>query len=407
MMNQIKYIVSQFSVVFLLGFLSGLPQSLFSTTLQAWFIESGFSIGEVSNLGLLYLVFFLRIFWGPICDRFYFHQLGRRRTWIISSQLGLFLVIEFLALIHPVSNYHSILLLSLILAIMSSIQDLVIDAHRIEYLSPSQFGLGAVVAVYGYRIALLVSGGGALLLAHYYSFNMAYALMGLLFLFGALIVYFSQEPLLVVHPSTQSDFWKPYLELFELPWCKHMIGMVFCLKFGEVFVSNSSILIMPFLMKGLGLTLPKIAFINKVVGFGAQLMGGAFAAFLIMRYKALVLLLSFGLMLALSNLGFWCLSSFHYNESFLYVVIIFENFASGLTTTALVALLMKIVNPQYTASQFSFWVIFGVVPRIMAAPLVGVLFPHTGWSGLFLLSTLICASFVYFWFKVKKQLKVT
>jgi PAT family beta-lactamase induction signal transducer AmpG len=110
-------------------------------------------------------------------------------------------------------------------------------------------------------------------------------------------------------------------------------------------------------------------------------------------------------MLALSNLGFWFLSSFYYNEPFLYAVIILENFSSGLTTTALVALLMKIVNPQYTASQFSFWVIFGVVPRIMAAPLVGVLFPHTGWSGLFLLSTLICASFVYFWLKVKKELK--
>ncbi len=402
-MNLITYQLSQFSIIFFLGFLSGLPQSLFSTTLQAWFIDSGASIAMVGNLGLLYLTFFLRLIWGPLCDKYYFESLGRRRTWIITSQLLLFLIVEFLAICHPSSNLILMLGLSLLFAVVSSIQDLVIDAHRIEFLKPHQFGLGAVLAVYGYRIALLVSGGGALIVAQYLSFNIAYALMGVLFLIGATVTFFSKEPTVTVDKNTPKDLLKPYLELLKYPWCFSMIGLVFCLKFGEVFVSNSSILIMPFLMKGLGLSLSKIAFCNKVVGFGAQLVGGAIAALLIIRFTSLNLLLYFGLMLVVSNLGFWLLTQMHYSDALLYAVIVFENLASGLCTTALVALLMKIVNPQYTASQFSFWVIFGIVPRIVAAPFIGLLFPRVGWSGLFIISTAVSFCFIFFWMNLQKQ----
>jgi PAT family beta-lactamase induction signal transducer AmpG len=404
-MNQFTSYFNRFSIIFLLGFLSGLPHSLFATSLQAWFTQAGYSVSFVSNLGLLYFVFLLRILMGPLMDRFYSPSLGRRKTWLLISQIGLFISIEILAFCDPKNHLYTMIAFSVILTLLTAIADIVIDAHRIEYLEKEQFGLGAVIAVYGYRIALLVSGGGLLVVAHYHGFKLAYSLVGICFLIGSFIVYFSHEPKGFEPPQNSQGFLTPYLEILQSPWCYSMIGLIFCIKFGEVFVSNSSILIIPFMMKGLGLSLPQIAFLNKVLGLGAQLLGGALSAFFIFRYSLMRLLLCFGSLLALSNLGFAYLSLHPQSQWLMYSAIFFENLASGLCTTVMVAILMRIVNPAYTASQFSFWVIMGVIPRLVAAPLVGLLFPRLGWSGLFLMSTIICFGFILFWLNLKSQNK--
>lgn len=402
-MTKFNFYLNRFSIIFFLGFLSGLPHSLFATSLQAWFTQSGFSISFVSNLGLLYFIFLLRILLGPLMDKFYSPRLGRRKTWLLLSQIGLFIVIECLAFCDPQNHLYAMIALSVILTLLTAVADIVIDAHRIEYLEKEQFGLGAVIAVYGYRIALLISGGGLLVVAHYRGFQLAYALIGICFLMGALVVYLSQEPHSLEPQKGQHGFITPYLEIIQSPWCFSMIGLVFCIKFGEVFVSNSSILIIPFMMKGLGLSLPQIAFLNKVLGLGAQLLGGALSAFFIFRFSLMKLLLNFGILLAFSNLGFAYLSLHPNSEWMLYSAIFIENLASGLCTTVMVAILMRIVNPAYTASQFSFWVIMGVIPRLVAAPLVGFLFPRVGWSGLFIFSTIMCFGFILFWLNLKNH----
>lgn len=396
--------IRHFFIIFLLGFLSGLPQSLFSTTLQAWFTQAGASVAMVSNLSLLYLVFLLRIFWGPLSDKFYFKSLGRRKSWILTSQIFLFLFLELMACCHPNSHMTLLILGGALIALISSIQDAVIDAHRIEFLHTDEYGLGAVIAVYAYRLALLVAGGGGLVLAHYIGFSQTYAFLGLFFLIGAIVIFFTPEPVVQNTTHLQTGFWEPYLEIIKNPQCYIMMGMIFCIQFGQIFVSHSSIIIIPFFMKGLGLTLPKIAFLNKVVGLGVQLLAGGLAAFLILRYSLQNLLLFFGILLSLSNLGFYFLSLHPQSELLLWISVIFENIASGLCTTSLVAFLMRIVNPEYTASQFSFWILIGIVPRFIAGPLVGVLYPLWNWSGLFMLSTLISLSFILFWKYVPQSL---
>lgn len=400
-MNTYPSYISRFSIIFVLGFLSGLPHSLFATSLQAWFTQAGYSVSFVSNLGLLYFIFLLRIILGPLMDKYFYPKMGRRKTWVLVSQIGLFLSTEALSLCNPQSQLYCMLFLSIVLTLLTAIGDIVIDAHRIEYLDKEQFGLGAVIAVYAYRIALMISGGGLLVVAHYYGFSIAYALIGFCFLIGAVVVYFSDEPPNKVSSQSGIGFWTPYEEILKSSWAYSMMGIIFCIKFGEVFVSNSSILIIPFMMKGLNLSLPQIAFLNKVLGLGAQLLGGALSALMIYRFSLMSLLLSFGVFLALSNLGFFYLSLNPQAENLMYAVIFFENLASGLCTTVMVAILMRIVNPQYTASQFSFWIILGVFPRLIAGPLVSFLFPKVAWSGLFLLSTVMTFGFILFWIKLK------
>lgn len=395
---------NQFGIIFLLGFLSGLPQSLFSTTLQAWFTQSGYSVGTVSNLSLLYIVFLLRIFWGPLSDRFYISSFGRRKTWIFAVQIFLLITLECMALCSPNKNFNALILCGAMIALLSSIQDAVIDAHRIEYLQASEYGLGAVIAVYAYRLALLVAGGGALVFAHYFGFGPAYAALGIFFLFGAIAIYSTTEPNVQIQKRERENFWQAYINIFQQPWCYAVMGVTFCFHFGQIFVSNSSILIIPFLMKGLGLTLPKIALLNKVVGLGVQLFGGAMGAFLLLRFSLQPLLLIFGVLLSLSNFSFFYLSLHTQSEALLWFCVVFENIASGLCVTTLVAFLMRIVNPVFTASQFSFWIIVGMVPRFIAAPLVGLLYPHFGWSSLFLLSGFVSMAFIGFWRRLPKNL---
>ncbi|GEM_PF-3298654 len=392
-----------FSVVFTLGFLSGFPASLFSTVLQAWFSKNGHSIVMVSSLGLLNIPFLIRFLWGPLVDRYYIQSIGRRKTWILLIQMMMFLSIEAMAFTNPETHPQRLIWMGLGVGFLSSLQDVVIDAHRIEFLPKAWFGFGAVSAVYAYRIALLISGGGALIFADYFGFALTYAFFGWVFIFGMVLVYFSKEPLVeVVHDFQTLE---PYRDFFQQPHLKALIGLVITLKCGEVFVSNTSPLMIPFMMNGLGLSLIKIAYINKIFGLIAQLFGSALSAVFMWRLSILRCVFIFGSLQIISNLAFVYLSLHTYPEWFLWFAIANENFASGLTSTSVVALLMCLVNPKFTASQFSLWVAFSITPKLLAGPLGGVISQHYSWTALFWLSTLFTSMFIVFWMRLR-DLKV-
>lgn len=388
-----------FSVVFSLGFLSGFPAALFSTVLQAWFSQSGYSVLAVSSLGLLNLPFLIRFIWGPVVDKYYIQSMGRRKFWILLIQFLLLICIEGMALGHPQSSYHYLIFMGLMMAFLSSIQDVVIDAHRIEFLPKEWFGFGAVTAVYAYRIALLVSGGLSLIFAEYIGFSLTYALFGVVFLFGMVLVYFSKEPdVAVVHDFQTLE---PYRDFFNRPNLIWITGLVITLKCGEVFVSNTSPLMIPFMMKGLGLSLVKIAYVNKIFGLIAQLSGSALAAAFLWRFSILRCVLFFGCLQIISNMAFVYLSFLHYPEWFLWVAIAVENLASGLTSTAMVAFLMCLVNPKFTASQFSLWIGISISPKLLAGPLGGFVYQHSSWTILFCMTTCITACFIGFWWRLR------
>lgn len=158
-MRHLFSLLSKFWLVSVLGFLSGLPMSLFGTTLQAWFTSVNHHVIMVGSLSLLQFPFLIRFIWGPLVDRFYLKSLGRRKTWLILCQGLLFLVIELLSHFNPSQSPFLVLGVALFIAIFSSIQDVVIDAHRIESIDPAYYGFAAVTYVYAYRLAMLISGG--------------------------------------------------------------------------------------------------------------------------------------------------------------------------------------------------------------------------------------------------------
>lgn len=392
-------------IIFILGFSSGLPMALISSTLQAWYASSGMSVLITGTLSLISLPYAYRIFWSPIVDRYALFALGKRRSWILTMQCLLLIGFNLMAWFTPEHSPKLLATLAFILAIFSATQDVAVDAHRAEYLPATEHALGASLAVLGYRVALLLSGGFALVLAQKLGWPFTYRCMGLLMTVGVLAVIFSKEPGVVRTEQTSLTqlFVAPVKELVARPGIIFLVCFVFCYKLGEAFTTTTSGIVMPFLIQGLGFSLDTIGYVNKMLGVGSVLLGGLIAGLWLTRFSLYRSLLVFGLLQALTNVLFVVLAMVGKNIVLLSVAVFFDNFAAGMGSTALVALFMRLVNKNYTGTQFSILVALSTIPRIISGPLAASLQMMIGWVGLYQLSILFALAFIPFLVLIKEQ----
>lgn len=392
-------------IIFILGFSSGLPMALISSTLQAWYASDGMSVFVTGTLSLISLPYAYRIFWGPILDRYSLFSIGKRRSWILTMQCFLLVGFNLMAWFTPEQYPKLLAVLAFILACFSATQDVAIDAHRAEYLPVSEHALGASLAVFGYRLALLISGGLALVMAQKLGWAFTYRFMGLLMSIGMLAVLFSKEPSTTPKekiPFTQS-FIAPVKELLTRPGIIYLLCFVFCYKLGEAFTTTTSGIVMPFLIQGLGFSLDTIGYINKMLGVASILLGGLLAGLILTRCSLYRSLFVFGLLQALTNVLFVVLAMVGKNVVLLSVAVFFDNFAAGMGSTALVALFMRLVNKQYTGTQFSILVALSTIPRIISGPVAASIQMAIGWIGLYQLSIAFALAFIPFLVLIKGQ----
>lgn len=393
-------------VVFILGFSSGLPLALISSTLQAWFADSGRSVLSTGALSLLSLPYIYRIIWGPLLDRYSLLPIGKRRSWMLVMQALLLIGFNIMAWLSPLTSPELMAAIAFILACFSATQDVAIDAHRTEYLPQKEHALGASLAVFGYRLALLVAGGVALIIAEHVSWAVAYRVMGFLMIFGMIATLCSSEPSLPM-TSNRTSFAEslraPIKELVSRKGIIPLLFFVFFYKLGEAFTTTTSGIVMPFLIQGLGFSLDSIAYVNKMMGVSAILMGGLTAGFLLMRWSLYRALLVFGLLQAVTNLFFIVLAIVGKNLSVFAIAVVCDNFAAGMGSTAMVALFMRLVDKRYTATQFSLFVAVSTLPRIVSGPFAAILQSWFGWVGVYQLSFLLALGFVPFLVMLRKQ----
>lgn len=177
-------------VVFILGFSSGLPLALISSTLQAWYASSGMPLLLTGMLSLISIPYAYRTLWSPFLDNYSLGRLGRRRSWILAMQCLLLLGFNLMAWFTPEQHPNLLAFFALVLAFFSATQDIAIDAQRTEYLPARAQALGASLASTGYRIALFLSGGFALVIAQHFGWAFTYRLMGLLMIIGMMASFF-------------------------------------------------------------------------------------------------------------------------------------------------------------------------------------------------------------------------
>lgn len=393
----------RFIVVFILGFSSGLPLALVTSTLQAWFSDVGMSVYATGMLSLLGLPYLYRFIWAPILDRYSLLSfLGRRRSWILITQVLLCAGFNTLAWFSPLTYPLLIAVLGFILASLSATQDAVIDAYRVELLSYSEYGLGASIASLGYRLALLVSGGLALIIAQYAGWAAVYRIMGSCMIIGILATIFAREKF--IHKAKNVSFVylfvDPIKNLLLRPKIIPFFLFIFFYKLGEAFTTNTSGIVMPFLIQGLDFSLSTIAYIHNIVGVIAIIAGGLTAGWILLHYSLFRSILIFGLIQCVTNALFVILAMVGKNVTLLSIAVMCDNFAAGLGTTAIVALFMRYVDCNFTATQFSILVAFSTIPRVFSGPIGAFLQSITGWVGLYEIAFLLSFVFIPFLFMI-------
>lgn len=380
-------------ITFLLGFSSGLPLALTASTLQAWFTVTGMSIVVIGSVGLIGQPYVLKFLWAPLMDRWIPPLLGRRRGWLLITQLALLLGIAGMTLADPNLSPYLLMSLAFLVAFLSASQDIAVDAYRTDILTPEERGLGSTLYMWGYRIAMLVSGGVALAIAQHYGWRATYLLMASLMIVGLIATWFAETP--VTDKQTQ------YLEPFTFK-----AAVIY--PFKDFLTRKSSILILifillyklgdalsvslttPFLVRGLGFSLTTVAVVNKGIGFAATMAGLFIGGLLMARVSLWRSLFYFGLLQAAAILSLLQLSLLGPHYGFLVFTIALDNFCNALGSVAFVALLMSLCNPNYTATQFALLTAFASVGRVFIGPVAGMIASHFNWPTFFIISLLMC-----------------
>lgn len=377
-------------VMILLGFSSGLPLALTGGTLEAWFASSGASyqtIGWVTLVGQPYIYKFL---WAPFVDRYVWPFLGHRRGWMIVTQLLLLCLIASMAFFNPLTSAVTLAMIALVAAFVSATQDIAVDAYRAEVLKPEERGLGAAVFIGAYRVAWIVSGGVAMLMADQIGWHDTYIIMAGLMGVGIVATLISREP---THKkgepqSLAEAFFKPLQEFLSRPMALWLLALIIFYKFGDAFISK---MFSAFLMKDLGFSLSEVGSVLQIGGLLASIAGAVIAGFFMFRMRLFTALMVFGILQAVSNLMFLVLALVGKDYTMMTITIVVEQFCGGLGTAAFLALLMSLCNPRFTATQFTLLAALTAVGRESLGPLAGYIVEHYGFIPFFL--TTFIASF--------------
>ncbi|MGH8750207.1 MAG: AmpG family muropeptide MFS transporter [Burkholderiales bacterium] len=375
------------AVVLLLGFSSGLPLALTSSTLQAWLTVSNIEIQTIAWFSWIGVPYLLKFLWSPLMDRYVPPWLGRRRGWMLATQFGLFLGIIGMGLTSPNDSLLLLGCLALGVAFVSASQDIVVDAYRTDLLLPAERGLGAAAGVLGYRIAILVSGGLALILADQIGWKSAYFLMALLMGAGLLTSLLAPEPQTpAAAPRTlQAAVLEPLKDFFTRKNALLLLLLIILYKFGDALAAT---LTTAFLIRGVGFTPTDVGVINKGLGLAALLLGALAGGVLLTRMNLYRALMWFGWLQAISNLSFMFLAWAGKSYGWLVFAVGFENFTSGMGTAAFIALIMSLCNHSFSATQYALLSALASLGRVLFGPLTGELVIHLGWANFFLVTFL-------------------
>ena len=370
-----------------LGFASGLPLALTAGTLQAWLTVVGIDLRTIGIFTLVGLPYTVKFLWAPLMDRVTLPWLGRRRGWMLVTQLGVASGLALMALIGPRDRPDLLGILAVLVAFLSASLDIVFDAYRTDVLRPDERGFGAAVWVNGYRFALLLASAGALVLADRVGWQTTYLLLAALMAAGAVTILASPEPPETRGaPTSLADAISgPLKELFNRPGVVGLLTLIVLYKIGDAVAAS---LQTAFLIGGVGFSIRDVGYV-KGIGLAATLIGALVGGIAMARLGLVWSLLLFGLLQAVSNLGFMWLAWMGKNYAALMTSVVVENLTGGMGTAAFVALIMSLCDHRYTATQFALLSSLEAFGRVFSGRPSAELVAMVGWIQFFFLSFLV------------------
>jgi len=376
-------------LLLLLGFSSGLPLALTGATLQAWLTVEGVRLQDIGWFALVGQPYVYKFLWAPLMDRYPLPFLGRRRGWLMATQFALLLAIAWMGSVSPKESPWLLAALALSVAFLSASQDIVFDAYRADVLAAPERGAGAAVSVLGYRIAMLVSGGLALILVDgWLSWRETYWLMAVLMLIGAAATWAALEPQVQGKaPATLLEAVRePLTEFFPRDGAVALLVLIVLYKLGDAF---AGVLTTVFLLRGAGFSLTDVGWANKWLGVGATILGLLAGGALMAKLRLYRSLLLFGILQALTNLGFMALALAGKSYALMIAVVAAENLCGGMGTAAFVALLMALCDRRFSATQYALLSALAALGRVYVGPAAGALAADYGWTAFFLFTFFI------------------
>lgn len=396
------YLEARILGILLLGFASGLPLALTGGTLTMRLAEAGVQVAAIGFFAWVGLAYGWKFLWSPVVDRVPLpvltRLLGRRRGWLVLVQLLLAAAVFLLGLAAPEVGLLRVAALAVLVAFLSATQDIVIDAFRVELVSRDRQGAAAAMLVIGYRLAMFASGAGALVLAEWYGWELAYGAMAALLVAAIAVTLALPEPATPPEPAPppgrgalafrlEQAVVAPFAEFFArngVASALLILLFVVLYKLGDALLGA---LTSP-LYVGLGFAKTEVAAIVKSWGLVAVLVGGVFGGLVVRRLGLLPALWVCGIGQMASNLMFLLLWWAGRDNTVLALTITVENLAGGMGTTAFVAYLSALCNVTYTATQYALLSSLMAQARTFLAGFAGLFQASLGWPGFILLTTL-------------------
>jgi len=363
------------AVILALGFSSGLPIALTGGTLQAWMTVEGVDLSTIGAFTLVGLPYVWKFLWAPAMDRFVPPFLGRRRGWLVLTQLALVLGIVALAFQSPRSDLALVAWLALFVAFASASQDIVVDAYRTDVVTREQRGIAGALGVAGYRIAMLVSGALALVLVGgsgvipALGWRNTYLLLAALMGVGVLAAFWGEEPAAANTPrNLREAVVEPFREFFSRPGAIAFLVLLVLYKLGDAFAES---LTTAFLLRGAGFSLDDVGWANKAIGFAATIAGALLGGALMLKLGLYRALLGFGVLQGVAILSFMWLALVGKNYPIMVLAVGLEKGTSGMGTAAFVALLMALCDHRFTATQYALLSALASIGRVFVGPVAG------------------------------------
>jgi PAT family beta-lactamase induction signal transducer AmpG len=378
------------------GFASGLPLYILLNLLPAWLRTEGLSLKAIGLFALIQFPYTWKFLWSPLLDRFALPLMGRRRGWMLATQIGLLASVAALGGLSPKNDLSLIVWLAAAVAFLSATQDIALDAFRREILLDPELGLGNAVHVNAYRLAGLVPGSLSLILADHLPWQQVFWITAAFVLPGMAMVLMVAEPLPAEGPprTLRQAVVEPFHEFISRQGLRSallVLAFIFLYKLGD---SMCTALATPFYLD-MGFTKSDIGLVAKHAGLWPAVIGGLLGGLWMVKLGINRALWLFGVVQVLAIFGFaWLawLGTAPVNAerlAQLALVIGIEALGVGLGTAAFVAFIARATHPLYTATQFALFTSLAAVPRTFANAATGWLVETLGWSGFFLLCALL------------------
>ena len=403
-----------------LGFSAGLPFLLVFSTLNARLADVGVETATIGFFSWLGITYSIKVFWAPVVDRLKLplldRLLGKRRSWIIFAQVGIAAGLYLMAHVDATAAPEMMALYGLLVAFSSATQDVAIDAYRIEIAGERLQAALAATYIFGYRLALLVAGAGALYLAEFWSWQVSYEVMAALVGVGVLTVLIVREPRVnhfaaaqdIAHKIEQEaskrthlnprlarlvgwfyaavagpflDFFRRYKELSIA-----ILLMVAVYRIADIAMG---VMANPFYLDFMGFSKTQVADVTKIFGFFMTIAGSLLGGVMVVRYGVRRILLLGAIMTAATNLLFVLLAQYPPDLVTLAAVVSADNLSGGIANVALIAWLSSMTSASFTATQYALFSSLMTLPGKFLGGFSGIVVAGFGYAEFFLVSAVM------------------